>query len=235
MIPTMIFSKDRPMQLDALLRSVRRYAPELLGPLHVIYTQTGVDFATGYAQCQVDHPYCHWHYEAGATQFELRVRRLLADMQFVCFLVDDDLFYRDAPHPGLALPFSFRLDYGRWYWRDYDPYSDEGYPLALDGHIYDVPSLVPLLDFEFANPTQFEAGLDGNRAQFGPQMIYGYRCLVGIPANRVSSSSNMRTTGGPSAEELNRLYLDGKRIDLDETFAGVRVTAAHQDIPYVIR
>jgi hypothetical protein len=235
----MIFSKDRPMQLDALLRSVRRYAPELLGPLHVIYTQTGVDFATGYAQCQVDHPYCHWHYESGATQFELRVRRLLADMQTVCFLVDDDLFYRDAPNPLLAarlpLPFSFRLERGWWHWPSYDPYSDQGYPLALDGHIYDVGTLLTLLDFEFANPTQFEAGLDGNRAQFEPQSIYGYRCLVGIPANRVSASSNMPTTGGPSAAELNALYLDGKRIDLDETFAGVRVTAAHQDIPYVIR
>lgn len=224
------------MQLDALLRSVRRYAPDLLGPLHVIYTQTGVDFATGYAQCQVDHPYCQWHYEAGATQFELRVRRLLADMQTVCFLVDDDLFYRDVVPPNRAsLPFSFRLAYGGWRWRDYDPYSAEGYPLALDGHVYDVQTLMPLIDFEFANPTQFEAGLDGHRALFEPQVIYGYRCLVGIPANRVSSSSNMATTGGPSAEELNALYLDGKRIDLDQTFAGVRVTAAHQDIPYVIR
>lgn len=219
------------MQLDLLLQSIARYAP-FLRP-RVFWTASSTVFELGYSACITEHPRVSWWRQ---QVFAARVRRAVDSWRQICFLVDDDVFFRPAPADPLPLPFSYRLD-GDTVWADHEAYSDEGYPLALDGHVYDTATLPPL-DFPFENPTQLEAGMDSLRHLFQPDTLHGYRCLVGIPANRVSESSNMPYFGwdhGLTAEGLATRYLWGERIDLDATFRDVEVTAAHQEIHYVIR
>lgn len=61
-------------------------------------------------------------------------------------------------------------------------------------------------------------------------------CLTGIPANVVSESSGMPHMGVDLAF-LNREFLRGKRIDLDEIEEELesRPPSAHTSVEYVLR
>jgi hypothetical protein len=164
---------------------------------------------------------------SGEHYFEGTVRTWLYDPRrsaAVCFLVDDDVFIAEAQHL-VACPASYRLG-------DYD------YPFSLDGCVYRTAEIRDLVHtFSFTNPTQLEAGMDARREAFrgtrAPcHFTEIYPCLVGIPHNRVSASSNMPTMGG-TADELNARYLAGERISLDAIVRAVDPDGgAHQNIVY---
>jgi hypothetical protein len=197
-----IFSKNRPAQLDLLARSIGRFAPDTFRDTYLI---------------------------SATLTFEESLRGWLYGSRLsdtICFLVDDDVFIRE-PGPIHAVPCSFRLG-------DYD------YPLSLDGCVYKTDEIRTLLhEFSFDNPTQLEAGMDARRDEWphrsGPEMS-AFRhvspCLVGVPHNRVSASSNMPTMGG-TADELNARYAAGERISLDAIVRDVDLAGgAHQNIVY---
>lgn len=228
MIDVLVFSKNRAAQLDLLLTSIERYAPFLYGLIYIEWTATTAAFADPYRAISARLPLRFGHEQ----DFEPNVRAWLDHAgPLVSFLVDDDVFYQQAQ--WAHVPATLRLPAGRYRWADHDPYSDKGYPLSLDGNIYRKETILPLLEgLHFDNPTQLEAGLDSRRHLFEPSTIYSAgQSLVGIPANRVSDSSNMPHMG-LDPWEMNEKYLAGWRIDLDATFAGVEVTGAHQNIQY---
>lgn len=218
MINCLIFSRDRACQLDALLQTIDRYAP-MLKPT-VLFRASNRDFAEAYDliwrpgmfrdDLRTLEPFAWW------------VRTLVKGFgDTVCFLVDDDLFYADACEPG-ALPWSWRA-------ADYD------YPFSLDGCVYERDRILPLLNFDFHDPTQLEAGVAWRLANNPAEswlLAHGEPCLVGVPHNRVSPSSGMPTLGGTAAE-LNERFLAGERIDPFATMAGVEVTETHIDVGYV--
>ncbi len=157
--------------------------------------------------------------------FERAVRtHLQRATELVCFLVDDGFFYSPLPKITDA-PTSLRPG-------DYD------YLFTLDAGIYESAQVLAWLDgHHFSDPTQLEAGVaslvDGQSFPEGSQ----FPCFVGVPHNRVSPSSGMPTMGG-SAEELQRLYEDGQRIDLDAMIAQVEaadVITPHMALEYVYR
>lgn len=230
-VDVLIFSKDRACQLDLLLRSVEKFAPDLNRSITVLYRASLMSFDLGYDRLRDWEPRVTFRREGG---FEEDVRAWLAHpgRQTISFLVDDDVFYAPVP-PVEALPFAFRLSRTVRWRESADP--EESYPLCLGGTIYDKATILPLLDFHFSNPTQLEAGMACNYSRFEPETLYsGGQCHVNVPANLVSESSGNPASLSPETQpaELNRRFLAGERLSLSKMDFS-NITGAHQLVPYV--
>lgn len=195
----LIFSKDRPAQLDLLLRSINRHAPWLYASRVVLWRDSAPEYRRGYRRCIAESSgFTFWREHA----FEANVRWWLSQAGESCsFLVDDDVFYQPANRIR-ELPWSLRGG-------DYD------YPFSLDGNVYLTADIVHLLDgVRFTDPTELEARGYEHRERLPFTTVgHGIPCLVGIPANRVSTSSRMPHMG-VHEYELNERYLQGARLHL---------------------
>lgn len=225
-IHCLVFSKDRAMQLDAFLRSARKYAP---------YQSITVTMRSG-ADLMFD---VQWHLEQHAR---------------AVFHTDDDVFFAPAADYHAYTPVvSYRLGFNTtychplnctqkrptslsWNWRDGD--GDFGYPLTLNATVYNSADLLPLLDFHFSNPTELEAGLAARASLFKPQRMFmdAHSSCVSLPHNVVSTSSNNPRGGNPDwqPDRLNEMFLDGWRIDLDAMDFS-NIVGAHQEVPLKFR
>jgi hypothetical protein len=98
-VETIVFSRDRPAQLDLCLRSIRAHLPDL-APVTVIHRSSGPAFADGYELCRAQHPEVTFVAE---TDFRRQVLALLASSgsHLATFLCDDDVAFR-APNLGLV-------------------------------------------------------------------------------------------------------------------------------------
>ena len=231
-IACMVFTKDRPLQLDAFLRSAEKYAP--------------------YASMEVNR--C-----TTPALFEEQTRTFLAKHERVVFHTDDDVFFREAPtyEPvngfGQRVPLSFRLglnttfqhptqreqalpewsDYGwmAWKWREAD--GDFGYPLTLNATVYESRHLLPLMQFHFDNPTSLEAQLAAKAEWFECEWMTAplHSCCVSIPYNRVTTGSQNPISDDPrwTAPALKELWDAGYRLDIDKLDFS-NVIGAHQVI-----
>lgn len=203
MVDALIFSKDRACQLDLLLRSIDRHAPNLYSSLTVLWTASQREYGKGYAVCFSEHAGVKFIAE---SDFEGQVRHWLRIVgPKVSFLVDDDVFYRDCvPGPTSSL------------WAAWSPRGgDYDYPFSLDGVIYETVDVIVLLHgLRFRNPTELEAQGHEHRSRLPfARLNHGEPCLVGVPANRVSVSSGMPHMG-VHEYDLNERYLAGKRLAL---------------------
>ena len=201
-VDALIFSKDRPAQLDLLLRSIDRYALGLYASLTVLAASSAPEYRDGYRRVFADRPGVQVWPE---TRFESQVKLwVLSKARPVSFLCDDDVFYRSAFNPGVLqpgrLPLSFRGG-------DYD------YPFSLDGVVYESRDLRPLLEgLHFTGPTSLEhAGhLARERLPFAT-LNESPACLTGWPLNRVSAESSMPSLG-VHEYDLNERFLEGRRL-----------------------
>lgn len=253
-----VFSKDRPMQLDACVRSIRRFAP-YDGPVFVLYKASTSDFADAYRIVAAEAPA---ELVPQSKDFRLDVCDLIdANEEHTVFHTDDDVFF--SPSAAVPLPtdavacFSFRLGRNTTYSHPIDrtqvvpdfigadgvlawdwtrAHHDFGYPLSLDGHVMPTRFLRSLLGrIRFTNPNELEEELTFKR-YLAPRwmMSFSQSCLVSIPVNIVSETHVNRAGGNSdlSPEALNARFLSGERIDLDAMdFSAVR--GAHQEIPLV--
>lgn len=211
----LVFSKDRPAQLDLLLRSIQQFAKGFYASKVVLWRDSAPEYTRGYRACIAE--------SAGVTfwrehAFEANVRWWLSQAGETCsFLVDDDVFYREAP-PIVELPWSLRG-------------GDYGYPFSLDGNVYETRHVVGLLDgIRFTDPTELEARAheQSMRLPFTHVIPCEPPCLVGIPANRVSTSSRMPHMG-IHEYELNEDYLKGMRLRMIDY--GDDNLPAHAELP----
>jgi hypothetical protein len=195
----LVFSKDRPLQLDALLRSFALHCGDLrLARVRVLYTTSDP---------KLDPLYEHVARENGWAQF-IRERDFHADLlthirpsDFLLFLVDDTLFVRDfslaeiisaLAQESAAVGFSLRLGRNTTYCYSLDRAqsppefvpvrgqilkykwpgadSDFGYPLEVSSSVYRTNDLAPLLARgEFTNPNSLEGWLATQFAYFDLQ------------------------------------------------------------------
>src|SRR5690348_13615864 len=97
-IQTIVFSKDRACQLDALLASMRANSPQMWPP-KILWKATNSSYREGYSLCIQDHPECTWVEE---SHFKSNLMNMFkCEPPLSAFLVDDDLFYR--PLPGFSV------------------------------------------------------------------------------------------------------------------------------------
>lgn len=109
-----IFTRDRPMQLDACLRSLAENAPQL-APATILVRWTADEFRDGYRTLMGEHPACHYVLE---KDFPRNVHEILPTLaEHTLFLCDDSITFQPLPaDPEDALTddvVSFSLRLGR--------------------------------------------------------------------------------------------------------------------------
>src|SRR5664280_2214063 len=184
-----VFSKDRPLQLDATLASLllRCKDPERM-EITVLYTTTSAYQEGLYGQLRLEYPGVVFRRE---RHFREDVLALVAGAGFVAFVVDDALFVREFSIGTVieeleandsAIGFSLRLGTNTTYCYPLDAAQDLpeftttrpgvlafrwpgashdfGYPFDLSSSVYRTADIEPLLRrIPFGNPNLMEGRL----------------------------------------------------------------------------
>ncbi len=287
-VQTLIFSKDRPLQLHGTLESLRLRCRESAAlPVSVICKASEAAYADGYdilkkefgGRLQVE-----WIMETDfkkdlLAQVEdpgsagrgllhrLLLRRPGVRRPHVMFLVDDNLFIRDFSMQQVvrkldatpsSIGFSLRVGKNTSYcysnrcdqafprftergdgilefsWPGQE--GDFGYPLEVSSSVYRTVDVITLLrTLPYSNPNRLEQGLSVSSRLFarkhGRLLCFEQSVAFCAPVNKVQSILDNRagSTDEYSSGALNRLFLDGARIDVEKLNCFVP-NAAHQEI-----
>ena len=195
-IVCVVFSKDRPLQLDATLRSLELNCTDLrIAAIRVLYATSGPHFAAQYRVLATEHPGITFVREA---RFKPDLVELAQGSPHVMFLVDDTLFVgalslvqaiKVLDQDPACLGFSFRLGRNTTYCYTLDkpqrlPAFEElqpgvlafdwtkeefdfGYPIEVASSIYRTADLLPLLrELEYRNPNTLESVLADHAGSF---------------------------------------------------------------------
>jgi hypothetical protein len=245
-VDAIVFSKDRPLQLDGLLRSIGVYAPGFYSDIAVLWRATTDATTEGYLRLAEEWLGVYFQEQ---DRFPDEVRDFVEDAYYhVAFLCDDDLYIRppelEAPGDGVvcwtprlspatdwsgnAQAAQGPLGARRWPWRGRE--YDLGYPFSLDGHVFRVETVRLLLDalgpVDCPNSLEHRAEslIEAGAVAVGEWMTCGERqSLVGIPANRVTGGGyrNPVDPDGLCWRNLAQRFLEGWRLDLEKTVAGI--------------
>ena len=184
-----VFSKDRPLQLDAALASLLRRCkdPERM-EVNVLYTTSSIYQEGLYRQLGLEYPGVIFRRE---RHFREDVLALVGRAQYVAFVVDDALFVREFSVGTVveelaandqAIGFSLRLGTNTTYCYPLDAQQDPpefttvrpgvlahrwpgashdfGYPFDLSSSVYRSADIEPLLRrIPFTNPNLMEGRL----------------------------------------------------------------------------
>lgn len=195
-IVCVVFSKDRPLQLDATLRSLKHNCTDLgVASIHVLYASSSAKSDAQYRVLAADHPDILLVREA---RFKSDLVGLLQGATHVMFLVDDTLFVGplSLAHAIEVLDstpacfgFSFRLGKNTAYCYTLDRSQrlpdfkelgpslllfnwtsaefDFGYPIEVASSLYRASEVLPLLaTLDYGNPNTLEGGLANEAARF---------------------------------------------------------------------
>lgn len=94
MISSIIFSKDRALQLDLLLNSIYRNFPETVNDTRVIWTASSDRFELAYNQLQQDHPKIIFKKQTPDFFYDLYQNVCVAHNKYICLFTDDDIVYK---------------------------------------------------------------------------------------------------------------------------------------------
>jgi hypothetical protein len=166
------------------------------------------------------------------------MRRLKQNPRILCLSLRmcpryDYSYFKNRP---MKRPFMAR--FGCWNWRKAS--GDWGFPMSVDGHIFRYSDIFPLVQgIEFTSPNTFEVGLARNRIKARPLMTcYTESVVVNLPVNRVQDDYEKNRAGveyGISTEELNVLFLAGKRVSLEPIYALKNNRGCHHELPLHLR
>ena len=235
-VTVVVFSKDRPLQLDATLRSLDLNCLDVgMARVKVLCKYSLPRFAPGYRDVAFEHPNVSFHREG---DFRTDTLMLVSDSEYILFLVDDVLVVGELSiaraveilgHDPSCLGFSYRLGRNTTYCYPLDTNQrlptfratdsgtltfdwteaehDFGYPLELSSSLYRAADLLPLLtDLSYSNPNTLESSLSQHAASFGSR-----RPLLACYEQSVAVSvpTNLVQTSWP-----NRA-LDSKELSAD--------------------
>jgi len=189
MLTIIIYSKDRPAQLDLLLRSIGRYMC-WVKDIIVLFKHTATRFEYGYHKIALDHHGVRLFHQ---DPFKKRMLQRLKDLKTpyvlpICddyvligrvkpSIIDEALADKDVKafslllHPGITHSFAHVkplkkpefLKYGpyyMWNWTYLDPKSDWGYPHQAGGNVYKTKYFYKLLRFKrFQAPNSMESAI----------------------------------------------------------------------------
>ena len=238
-----VFSKDRACQLHACLESFYKYV-NIPSKVTVLYKASNDAYEEGYKKCKESFKGTRFFSQVNFKQDLIRILDTID--QRVMFLVDDIIFTAPVDkhdeqlkllqNPRI-LAVSLRLHSGItkcyatdenveppklvkkmvWDWRRAK--GDWGYPMSVDGNIYRWETIAPLVGrLQYTNPNTFEAAL----SQVAHDQVANMVCypegarLINIPANRVQNQFKNRYAQTAEASDLNRAYLSGQKIDIEE-------------------
>lgn len=258
MIPIVIFSKNRAMQLDALLRSIQQYGMNQLVP-YCLFTFSQ-DHEESYRILQKEHN-INFIKESNFRHDTLTLLKELT-CENVFMSTDDMIFFKNVDKIPDILPnevFSLRLGLNTivqdhliqsvqlplniyqeknnilsWCPNHYIYPTNYSYSLALDCHLINRNKLIKWLEeTEWKSTNHIEGVIQKFRNQITVLKSFKESVCVNIPSNVMSGLTKSNETN--SIESLRDLFLSGKRIDIIETFKNVRVVGCHQNIKLSIK
>lgn len=253
----LVFSRNRPLQLDAFLRSAKENAGIDEKDVSVLH-RYDAEYSESLEILKSEHPSCEFIEESRFREQTVEWIERAPDV--ISFATDDAMFTREVKsdfvreillqNPSI-LTVSLRLGlHLNWcyptnqqqivpngqvvsqlfVWETSSADGDWGYPLSVDGHVYRKKEILELLKLiPFNNPNELEANLQSLK-----KVVQSTACCFlnssyfNIPLNRVQETYKNRC-GTVNASELMRSYISGKRISSDKV-RGLLNTSAHQEI-----
>lgn len=246
MINIIYYSKDRAMQLDASLRSLKKHFKEYdTASKHVIFDASSATYVDTYRTLTETYPEVNFIFQDG---FKKNTLECLDTKNWFSMFVMDDIFFKEdfsmsdpifGILPGnkdvlsLSLRLGTRIKYcyaidsfmkQPKFARTTDEYlvwkypgceGDWGYPMSLDANVYQTDYIKTLINgLKFYNPNELEAVL--NQPRVGPKYLacYPKSKLFNVPANRVQNTFENRHENSWSAEDLNKMFKAGRRVDI---------------------
>jgi len=257
-VHSIVCTKNRALQLDALLKSMKVYAPQFWPPT-LFWMATNDDDARAYQALFADYPECPLVDQARATfSGDLLSKCLATDADYAALFCDDDVFFRPAPfcapHPGTAFSLRFGEGVGDGCSPEFVAAACAALPpvapgtapappgpgpelrgYSMDGNVHPINELraaIASLGY-FPDPSNLEARLNTECKPI--QELHGAQnCMLSIPHNLVQDVFPNNPNMGFSPADLTRRYLAGERIDLDAMDFS-NVIDAHQFLPYVFK
>ena len=240
---TVILSKDRPAQLDLLLRSIKKH---VIGwPDHaitVLYRTTHQAYAKGYETVRAEHPeLAYLEEESFRRDFQMIALRRqeeyfqvlvdddcyvrpwsMSDPEFKHFSTDDQvvaLVLRMAPYMDYCYPLHLRVpppkfdERRAWAWKDL--VGDFGYPHSIDATVWRTSTIRGVLAYgPYRNVHELEPAL--SIAMTKPLAIcYGKPRVLNVANNTVQDTATPNRHGGGDAAAMNERFLGGERIVAD--------------------
>ena len=90
--------------------------------------------------------------------------------------------------------------------------GDFGYPMSLDGNLWKTNQIEKYIyNSNYNNPNSLEAAMAHKPLKFSYLLFYDKSKVLNIPINKVQTYNN-NIYGNITVEELNELFLSGKRI-----------------------
>lgn len=259
MIHTIIWSKDRAMQCELLLRSAAIMFPAI-NKTTVLVKASNKDFNKGYEILEsMKYPGVEFVDE---TNFKKDIVSILlaSRADYILGNSDDNVFINNIDLDKIkidddTLAFSLRLgrqvgfcepsqmplvlpifvedgDVLKWNWELCDRRGCWGLPRPCDSSVYRKKDLVKILQsITFKNPGTMEDGLNSYSGDKRPFMkSFRQSKIVNICNNRVQETSQCRH-GEISAMELNEKFLKGLVIDTKNIYH-TDYTQCHVELPY---
>src|SRR3990167_5241609 len=166
MVNCVIFSKDRPMQLDATIRSIKINTQGFFDSIKVLFKPTN-EFEIGYDIVKMEHP----------DVFFIREQNFREDVDFMLrgdftsFLLGLNIDYcYSRNEPNVLFSFQDREEFIRWEWRKEK--WDFGYPLSLTSHLFRTKDLKRWTNgLDFKNPNEYEDRLQARLNEVPPIMM----------------------------------------------------------------
>ena len=233
MITSIVFSKNRACQLELLLRS-------LSVPVTVLYTFDS-EYKDGYEKVMSIYPSVQFIKQ---IDFRRQLIELIGNSKYCMFFVDDDVminsfneycpefeeFMNDSNILSLSLylcrQYKHRglpvLDGNKWEWK---PFSKGlsgnalriwGHPMTVGSTIFRTDDILPIIkNNKMSTPNYLEAALDLNIPKRDLMMCFDKPKVIVNAINQVQTDFKSHTRG-PTAIELERIFLEGKRLSLDD-------------------
>lgn len=185
-VKNIIFSKDRPMQLDATIVSMKKKASDFnVHKTTVLYCVSNEEYAKGYELLIKENPDVKFVYE---DSFKENLLQEIMDTEYVAFFVDDNIFLKDFSFSvcvdalkinkqaiGVSLRLGKNTDYcyalnqkqkvpdmdelndSLFIYRWVGEEHDFSYPLELSSSIYRTEQILPLFEkANYRNPNELE-------------------------------------------------------------------------------
>jgi hypothetical protein len=259
MINIILFSKDRPAQLELLLRSMKLYFKEFnQNMINILYTYSNNDFKKGYDKLFTIHNDSNINYIKETDKFKSHVINLLnPENSHSIFFVDDDVFKMPFTlnckqfklftmnddiltlslriHPYLTYCYSLKIRTTAPHFNSdltfkwYREQGDFGYPMSLDGHFFRTSDILPLTSEIAFNNPNTYESVLAGYTLNRSKIICFENSI--IVNNPLNRVQNIfkNVHGNISADFINDKFLDDYVIDLDN-FKGILNSSCHQEI-----
>jgi hypothetical protein len=191
-----------------------------------------------------------FHFTSFFTDDDILYRKIPVNQKDVSFLFDEPEIgclslrlgmntYIQDPYVGSKVvkpssEFWFNFtEFITWTWKDCPIYTNFGYPLSVDGHIFHTNELRTILEqCKFNNPNQQEIAMMSKIDIFPHKMsCFEHSVLINTPINRVQDTCMNRAGEKCRQEpaEMNQRYLNGEKLDFNSIDFS-NIIGCHQEL-----